>query len=132
MLEKINSVISVPVSTKDNFFKYWLEFLKPFHKLTNKEIDVMAAFLKQRYEYSKVVSDQDLLNKLTMNEDTKRKIKEECGITQSHFQVIMTRLKKSGVITNNIINPKFIPRLDENASNFQLLFSFDLKWLTEK
>lgn len=123
---KINNVISIPASINGKFFRYWLEFLKPFHKLTERETDVMASFLKNRYELSKVVSDQEILNKLTMSEDTKRKVREDCNITQAHFQVIMTKLKKSKMIDNGRINPKFIPRVEKDAKNFQLLLSFDL------
>lgn len=122
---KINNVISIPTSLS-KLFRYWLEFLKPFHKLTERETDVMAAFLKHRYELSKVVSDQEVLNKLVMGEDTKRKVREDCGVTQAHFQVIMTKLKKSKMIENGRINPKFIPRIDNDAKNFQLLLSFDI------
>jgi hypothetical protein len=123
----INNVITIPTSTKGKFFRYWLEFLRPFHKLTERETDVMAAFLKQRYELSKVIKDQEVLNKYTMNEETKRKVREECGITQAHFQVIMTKLKKSKMIENGRINPKFIPRVEEDAKNFLLLLSFNLQ-----
>jgi hypothetical protein len=123
----INNVITIPTSTEGKFFRYWLEFLRPFHKLTERETDVMAAFLKQRYELSKVIKDQEVLNKYTMNEETKRKVREECGITQAHFQVIMTKLKKSKMIDNGRINPKFIPRVEEDAKNFLLLLSFNLQ-----
>lgn len=124
---KINNVITIPTSIEGKFFRYWLEFLKPFHRLTDREIDVTASFLKQRHELSKVVSDQEVLNKLTMSEDTKRKVREDCQISQAHFQVIMTKLKKSKVIDNGRINPKFIPKIDKDAKNFQLLLLFDLK-----
>jgi hypothetical protein len=123
----INNVITIPTSTEGKFFRYWLEFLRPFHKLTERETDVMASFLKQRYELSKVIKDQEVLNKYTMNEETKRKVREECGITQAHFQVIMTKLKKSKMIDNGRINPKFIPRVEEDAKNFLLLLSFNLQ-----
>lgn len=123
----INNVITIPTSTEGKFFRYWLEFLRPFHKLTERETDVMASFLKQRYELSKVIKDQEVLNKYTMNEETKRKVREECGITQAHFQVIMTKLKKSKMIDNGRINPKFIPRVEEEAKNFLLLLSFNLQ-----
>ena len=123
---KINNVIAIPASIEGKFFRFWLEFLKPFHKLTDRESDVMASFLKQRYELGKVIKDDALLEKVTMSEDTKRVIREECGITQAHFQVIMTKLKKNKMIEKGRINPKFIPRLDENATSFQLLLSFDL------
>ena len=124
---KINNVITIPTSTDGNFVKYWFEFLKPFHRLANREIGVLAAFVKERYKLSKVISDPELLDKITMGEDTKRKVREECNLSQTHFQAIMTRLKKSKVIDNGKINPKFIPRLDGDDKNFQLLLSFDLK-----
>lgn len=123
---KINNVIIIPASTEGSFFRYWFEFLRPFHKLTDREMDVIASFVKHRYALSKVVSDQEVLNKLTMSDDTKKKVREDCNISQAHFQVIMTKLKKSKVIENGRINPKFIPRLDKDSNNFQLLLSFDL------
>lgn len=124
---KINNVITIPTSAEGKFFKYWFEFLRPFHKLTDREIDVIAAFVKHRYNLSKVIKDPEILDKVTMGEDTKKKVREECNITQAHFQVIMTKLKKSKVIYDGKINPKFIPRLDSDAKNFQLLLSFELQ-----
>jgi hypothetical protein len=124
---KINNVITIPTSTEGKFFKYWFEFLRPFHKLTDREIDVIASFVRHRYNLSKVIKDQDILDKVTMGEDTKRQIREDCNITQAHFQVIMTKLKKSKVIDNGKINPRFIPRLEGDDKNFQLLLSFDLQ-----
>lgn len=124
---KINNVITIPTSTKDKFFRYWFEFLRPYHKLTDREIDVAACFAKHRYELSKVIKDQDILDRVTMSEETKREIREECGVTQAHFQVIMTKLKKSKVIDNGRINPRFIPRLGSDDKSFQLLLSFDLQ-----
>lgn len=123
---KINNVISVPTSIEGKFFKFWLEFLRPFHKLTDREIDIMASFLKQRYKLSKVIKDQGILDKYSMNEETKRIVREECDITQAHFQVIMTKLRKNKVIEGDRINPKFIPRIEEGASSCQLLLSFSL------
>ena len=127
MERRPNNVIALKRSLSGKFFRIWLEFLRPFHKLTERETDVMAAFLKERFELSKVVSDQEVLNRLTMSEDTKKKIRETCNISQTHFQVIMTKLKKNNIISNNRINPKFIPRIDKNAKGFQLLLAFDLE-----
>ena len=126
MERKPNNVIALKSSLKGGFFRMWLEFLRPFHKLTERETDIMAAFLKQRYELSKVVSGQDILNKLTMSDDTKKKIREECNISQAHFQVIMTKLKKSKMIENGNINPRFIPRIKDETKGFQLLLTFEL------
>lgn len=127
MERKPNSVIALKGSLEGSFFRIWLEFLRPFHKLTERETDVVAAFLKERYLLSKVVSDQEILNKLTMSEDTKKKVREACNISQAHFQVIMTKLKKNNVIDNGKINPRFIPRVNDNDKSFQLLLSFELQ-----
>lgn len=126
-MEKVDNVVSIPIGSVDKVFRYWLEFLKPFHKLTDREMDVLACFLKKRHELSKVVKDIALLDTILMNEDTRRAIREECKITQSHFQVVMTSLRKNKVVIDNKINPRFIPRVKDDASNFQLLLMFTFK-----
>ena len=68
-----------------------------------------------------------ILDKVTMSEDTKRKVREECNITLPHFQVIMGKLRKNKVIVDGKINPRFIPNIDEETGTFQLLLLFELK-----
>ena len=88
-MKKPNNIVRVPCSLSGSFFRYWFKFLEPFHKLTDREIDVITSFVKQRYELSKVIKDNEILDKVTMSEDTKKKVREECNITLPHFQVIM-------------------------------------------
>lgn len=127
MNRKANNVIRIPTSLKGTFFRRWFEFLRPYHKLTDREIDVITSFVKYRYELSKVIKDQNILDKVTMSEDTKRKVREECNITLPHFQVIMGKLRKNQVIIDGKINPRFIPNIDEETGTFQLLLLFELK-----
>ena len=122
-----NNIIRMPCSLSNNFFRYWFMFLEPYHKLTDREIDVITSFVKQRYELSKVIKDNDILDKVTMSEDTKKKVREECNITLPHFQVIMGKLRKNKVIVDGKINPRFIPNIDEETGIFQLLLLFELK-----
>ena len=88
-------------------------------------MDVITAFVKQRYELSKVVSDNDILDKIVMSEDTKRKVREECNMTLPHFQVIMGKLRKNNVIKDNRINPRYIPKVIEENGSFKLMLLFD-------
>lgn len=127
MNKKADSIVRIPTSLDGKFFRYWLEFLRPFHNLTEREIDVMAAFLKHRHELSKVITDSVILDRVTMGEDTKRKIREECNITLPHFQVIMGKLRKSKVIIDGKINPRFTPCIKEESESFKLLLLFELK-----
>lgn len=124
-LPKPNNVVTVPTSSKIDFFKWWCVFLRPFIHLTNKEIDVIASFLKQRWELSKSISDPTILDTMLMSETTKTKVIEECGITQQHFYVVMSNLRKNRIIVKDKINSRLIPNLrkDDNGC-FQLLVLF--------
>jgi hypothetical protein len=127
MNTKINNVVKISTSLDGKFFRYWLEFLKPFHHLADREINVLACFLKHRYELSKVIKDVNILDKVTMSDDVKKKVIEECNITLPHFRVILGKLRKNKVIENDRINFKFIPNIEEDKGQFQLLLFFELK-----
>lgn len=127
MKGEVDNVLSIPTSLRGKFFKHWFKFLLPYHNLTDREMDVAAAFLLKRFELSKVISDVNILNSVLMNEDTKRSIRETLDIKHPHFQVIMGKLRKAKVIVDNRINPRFIPNVKEENGNFKLLllFTFD-------
>ena len=124
---RANNVIRIPTSLQGKFFRIWIEFLTPLHNLTNREKDVVAAFIKARFELSKSISDPVWLDKVVMSDEIKSKVKEECGVSDAFFQVILGKLKKTGVILEGKINSKFIPKnLELGDKTFQLLLYFDL------
>lgn len=126
-MNKANNIVRIPTTLSGKFFRYWFEFLQPFHNLTSREIDIITAFVKQRYQLSKVIKDDSILDKVIMSEDIKKKVREECNITSPHFQVIMGKLRKNKVIIDGKINPRFIPNIDEETGYFKLLLLFELK-----
>lgn len=126
-MKEVDSIVRIPTKIDGSFFKYWFMFLKPFHHLTEREMDVITSFVKQRYELSKVITDSDILDKVTMSEDTKRKVREECGITLPHFQIVMSKLRKSKVIIDNKINPRYIPNVKEENGSFKMMLLFDFQ-----
>lgn len=123
----VDNVVRIPCKLDYSFFKMWFMFLQPFHHLTEREMEVATSFVKQRYELSKVVSDNDILDKLVMSEDTKRKVREECNITLPHFQVIMSKLRKNNIIVDGKLNPRYIPRVVEENGSFKLMLLFDFQ-----
>lgn len=127
MIKKANNVVRVPTSLNGGFFRYWFEFLRPFHKLTEREIDVISTLIKVRYELSKVIKDVTILDRVALSKDTQERVREECNMSLPHFQVIMGRLRKNNIIIGDKINPRFIPNIDEETGNFQLLLFFELK-----
>lgn len=124
-LPKPNNIINIPVNSDSDFFKWWCIFLRPFIHLTNKEIEVVTSFLKIRWDLSSKISDPAILDVMVMSEDSRKKIMEECRISKQNFYVLMSNLKKHGIIVNNAINPRLIPnvRVDDNGF-FQLLILF--------
>lgn len=125
MAKQVDSIVRIPCRVDGKFFRYWFEFLTPFHNLTEREMDVITSFVKQRYELSKVIKDNEILDKVTMSEDTKKKVREECDISLPHFQVIMGKLRKNKVIIDGKINPRYIPSVDEENGSFKMMLLFD-------
>jgi hypothetical protein len=128
--KKANNIVRIPTSLDGKFFRYWFEFLKPFYKLTDRELDVLSCIVKHRYLLSKVIKDSNILDRVTMSEDTKEKVREECNIGKPYFQVIMTKLRKNKLVINGKLNPRFIPNIREEENQFQLLLLFDFNGLS--
>ena len=123
---KPDNIIKLSCKSIDDLFKYWLLFLKPFNHLTNKEMEVAVEFLKKRHELSSVINDDYILDSVIMNTDTKRSIREACGLPPTHFQIIIGKLRKNKFIIDNRINPKFIPNIANSKGSLQLLLYFDM------
>lgn len=119
---KPNNAFNVPVTGLLDFFKWWCVFLRPFIPLTEREIDVVASLLKQRWELSKGIKDPAILDTLLMSSDTLDKVAKECKITKQHFYVVMSSLKKKGAI-NGYINSRLIPNLKKEG-DFKLTILF--------
>ena len=124
MNKKANNVIRIPTSV-DKFFKYWILFTRPLHNLTEKEMEVTACILKYRYNLSKVIIDENVLDVMLFGEDTRNKIKAECDISSAFFQVILGKLRKVNIIKDNKINPRFIHNF-KKVEDFKLLLYFDI------
>lgn len=128
-LYKPNNAFNIPVSNTLEFFKWWCVFLRPFIPLTEREADVVASLLKQRWELFmlKDIKDPSLLDTLTMSRDTLNKVVEECKISKEYFYVVMSSLKKKGII-DGCITPKLIPNLKGDGTfKLTILFKKDSK-----
>lgn len=110
-----------------NFFFLWLRFLAPFHKLSDKDMTILSLLLTKRYELSKVIKDDNLLDQTLMSKSVKDDIREIAGMSDNHFQTILTKLRKRQIIENNKINKRYIPNLIEDSENYTLILNFDIK-----
>ena len=112
---------------KKSIFRYWLEFLRPYHKLRTKEIEALALLLYYRYELSREIQSKEILDIVLFSKDTRSKIRKDLNnMNQKVFNNLLTSLRKKKVITrDNKINPVLIPMMTEEG--FKLVFNFEVK-----
>lgn len=108
-----------------SFFLYWLEFLKPFHKLTSVEVRILAGILQERFILSKVISDERVLDRVVLGRETRKKLVESCHISSNNLSVTIISLKNKGIIVDNRINKKYIPNLSPNSNRYEMILSFN-------
>jgi len=112
---------------KKKFFMYWLQFLKPYHKLRDKEIEMLSLFLNKRHELSQKITDDDLLDTMLFDKNIKDQIREEMNYSSHQvFNNMLSSLRSKGVIVNGKINKGLIPELTEDSNNFKLIFNFNI------
>lgn len=122
----VDSGIRIPCENTLDFYEKWFQMLKPIHKLNATEIKVLSTFCKFRDELGRKIKDQRLLDEYLFSVEIKAKIREECGLSASGFQVSMHKLRKAGVMVDNRINPKLIPNV-KGDKGYRLLLWFDYR-----
>lgn len=115
------------LTEKKYIFRLWLEFLKPYHKLRNKEIEALSLLLYYRYELSREINNIDIVDMILFSTETRSKIRADLnGMGQKVFNNLLTSLRKKSIITkDNKINPVLIPNMTEEG--FSLVFNFQVK-----
>lgn len=119
-------ILRVPVNYRD-LFRFWVEFTKPFHGLTDSEAAILASFLYHRQELSKVIKDNNILDSTLMGDEMRKQVRGDCGVSLTHFHVIMGKLRKKGVLSDGKITRKLIPDIIEDGQPIGLTFIFDIK-----
>ena len=111
---------------KKSAFRYWLEFLKPYHKLRNKEIEALGLMLYYRNELTKEISDQDMVDIVLFSTQTRAKMREDLGgMGQKVFNNLLNSLRNKGVLSkDNKIREVLIPKMTD--AGFQLTFDFKI------
>jgi hypothetical protein len=125
----MNNIKSATLNVKlKNFFFRYVEFLKPFHNLTNQEQKVVALFLYYHYKLGKEITNNKVLWKEVFDYDTRRLIIEEVGMQDSVLQNILTSLRKKKVIIDKQISKNYIPDLLDDPKSFVITFNFNINY----
>lgn len=112
----------------EKFFRVWLELLKPFHKMTNKEMDIVGYLLYRRHQLMLKVQDEKLVNQLLIDRETREEIKRRMGYnTNQVLSNMLTELRSKKILVNGSITRLLIPKIEDGAPNFQLIFKLNIK-----
>ena len=85
-----------------SIFRYWLEFLKPYHKMRTKEIEVLSLMLYYRYELSREISNPEIIDTILFSTKTRMDIRSELGnMGQRNFNNILTAFRIKGILSKD-------------------------------
>jgi len=115
------------LTDKKAIFRYWLEFLKPYHKLRAKEIEALGLILYYRYELAREIPNMAVVDMVLFSTETRAKLRKELGdMSQKVFNNLLTSLRNKKVLSkDNKIMPALIPSMSEDG--FKLVFNFEVK-----
>jgi len=115
--------------TEDSFYRAWIEFLAPFHKLTSRERDVAARIIQQYFKLKERCKDPVLLRELLWSQQSRKDMRDSLGMTQAHFQMVLKRLRETKVLIDGDLNKAYIPNKGEEP-RFLMCVMYD--WSSDK
>lgn len=123
----MNNIKTANLNVKiKNFFFRYIEFLKPFHKLSTQHSTVLALLLYYHYKLSKEITNNKILWKSVFDYDTKILITEELNMSNASLENVLTSLRKKKVIINKEISPLYIPNLNNIKEKFTININFKI------
>lgn len=120
----------IPVKCNEySFYRAWIEFLVPYHKLTSREQDVAARILATYFKLKEYIDDPEVLRDVLWSLNSRKDMREAEKMTQAHFQMVLGKLKKAGFLVDGNIAPMYIPNKGKEP-RFVLAVVFD--WSSAK
>lgn len=113
------------VCTEDSFYRLWMTFLTPFHKLTSRERDVAARIISQYFKLKTEIADPEVLRDVLWSHKSRKDMRESLRMSPAHFQMVLAKLRENGVLIEGDLNPKYIPhKTDEHRFNLSIVFDW--------
>jgi hypothetical protein len=90
---------------------------------------VLAALLRERYELSKSITSEVVLESFLFSSEGKlRVLKRLGGLSGASYTVLLSNLRKAGILgKDNSISRKVIPSLGFDGDKFTFTILFDIK-----
>lgn len=121
---KPNNIIPVKC-TESSFYRAFVEFTTPYHKLTARERDVAARILQYYFKFKESIPDPEVVRDLLWSRKTRRDIMESLKMSDAHFKMILGKLRAAEFIVDGDINKQYIPHKIPGESRFMLAVVYD-------
>lgn len=128
-----NNIIPVKC-TEDSFYRAWVEFLAPYHKLTARERDVAARLLLQYFKFRENIVNPDAPNdpekhqvllELLWSKNSRKDIMTSLQMSPAHFQMVVAKLRAAKFLIGDDINGQYIPHKIPGDTRFMLTVVYD-------
>ena len=74
------------------------------------------------------MQDPVVLREVLWSQTSRKDMRESLGMSQAHFQMTLGKLRESGVLVGNDIEPRYIPHMgDEPRFLLSILFDWSSK-----
>lgn len=124
---KVNALLNIPYSSKEEFYERWVEFLRPFHGMSSVPCKVFATLLCAREQCAKSSNEDSVIDMLLFSDEVQQEVCKKLGIDRARMYCNLSILRKYGVMTENRINSKFIPDVKEENGEYKVLIRFCYK-----
>lgn len=124
----VASIDASRLGSVNNLFRLWLEFTKPLHKLTPRQVDLLAYILNDRYRLMLLYGDVDYVDKYLLSTEHRKDIRRAFKISDNLLNVMISSYKDKDILSSdNRLNPKYVPCITDLDNNlFQLVINFNL------
>ncbi len=116
-------VINLKQKTKREAYLLYLNLLNKFHKLTDKEVDILMELLRAYFSALKKYNNEEAASKLYFNkEDLSKKTKIKPSILKNYLSSLR---KKKVLLEDNRISPVLVPKSINGVIEVTFKIKFD-------
>ena len=118
-------IINIPVDSKREALKAYLDLLQRFHKLTVKETEITVEIILAYYYYLDKYKVEEAAVKLYLEKDSRIRIRGELGKMKAQvFNNYVSVLKKKNIIEADLrINKALLPDINKVSLTVNLNYA---------
>jgi hypothetical protein len=114
-------------ATEEQFFKLWIQMLRPFLKIRQQEEDQLSKMLYYRYKILCSIDDKSLADSILFSEENRKNMREELKYEVYTFNNNLTILRKKKLIIGKTINLAIVPNVEKGFENFNFTYAISIK-----